>query len=92
VLIAQFSGAWSLRSLEAGWNANSQHHYHLGSDGCGARPVGCQPATSAEVFAETFELLAVNSTGSAAARRLIDSTPIPLGKLCDWATTAASAA
>src|SRR5271167_4686096 len=31
LVYAQFSAAVSLRGLEAGWNANSQHHYHLGS-------------------------------------------------------------
>ena len=31
LVYAQFSSAISLRGLEAGWNANSQHHYHLGS-------------------------------------------------------------
>jgi putative transposase len=31
LIFAQLGGAASLRGLEAGWNANSQHHYHLGS-------------------------------------------------------------
>ena len=35
LIYAQLSDLDSLRALEAGWNANSQHHYHLG---CGARP------------------------------------------------------
>jgi putative transposase len=30
LVYAQFSAAVSLRGLEAGWNANRQHHYHLG--------------------------------------------------------------
>ena len=91
LIYAQFSGASSLRSLEVGWNAHSQHHYHLDSgpvrrstlsDASRRRPVA--------VFAETFELLAglldrqVRRDGSALLQ-LIDSTPIPLGKLCDWA-------
>jgi putative transposase len=91
LIYAQFSGASSLRNLEVGWNANSQHHYHLDSgpvrrstlsDAGRRRPVA--------VFAETFELLAglldrqVRRDGSALLQ-LIDSTPIPLGKLCDWA-------
>ena len=59
LIYAQFSGASSLRSLEVGWNAHSQHHYHLDSgpvrrstlsDASRRRPVA--------VFAETFELLA----------------------------------
>lgn len=91
LLYGQFSGAASLRSLEIGWNANSQHHYHLGSgplrrstlsDASQRRPVA--------VFADTFGLLAgqldrqLRREGKAMLR-LIDSTPIPLGKLCDWA-------
>ena len=31
LIYAQFCSSPSLRGLEAGWNANSQHHYHLGS-------------------------------------------------------------
>jgi hypothetical protein len=59
LVYAQFSSAVSLRGLEAGWNANRQHHYHLGSgplvrstlaDTSKRRPVA--------VFAETFSLLA----------------------------------
>jgi IS4 transposase len=91
LIYAQLSGAASLRSLEVGWNANSQHHYHLGSDvlrrstlsdASRRRPVA--------VFAETFELLAgqldrQSRREGTAMVRLIDSTPIPLGKLCAWA-------
>ena len=91
LIYAQFSGATSLRGLEAGWNANCQHHYHLGSgplsrstlsDANARRPVA--------VFAETFALLAgqldrQTRREGTAMLRLIDSTPIPLGKLCDWA-------
>jgi putative transposase len=91
LIYAQLSGAESLRSLETGWNANRQHHYHLGSgrlrrstlsDASQRRPVA--------VFAETFAMLAnqldrhMRREGTAMLR-LIDSTPIPLGKLCDWA-------
>ena len=91
LIYAQFSAAGSLRALEAGWNANSQHHYHLGSgplvrstlsDANRRRPVA--------VFAETFgglasELDRQTRRDGAAMVKLIDSTPIPLGKLCDWA-------
>ncbi|TIN59060.1 MAG: IS4 family transposase, partial [Mesorhizobium sp.] len=91
LVYAQLGGADSLRSLEAGWNANCQHHYHLGtdrlrrstlSDANRRRPVG--------LFAETFGLLAgqldrqTRHEGTAMLR-LIDSTPIPLGKACAWA-------
>jgi putative transposase len=80
-----------LRGLEANWNANSQHHYHLASgplmrstlsDANRRRPVA--------VFSETFSLVAgqldrQTRREGAAMLRLIDSTPVPLGKLCDWA-------
>lgn len=91
LIYAQLSGAASLRGLEAGWNANSHHHYHLGSgrlrrstlsDANGRRPV--------PVFAETFALLAgqldrLTRRAGTQMVQLIDSTPIPLGKLCEWA-------
>jgi putative transposase len=91
LIYAQLSGADGLRGLEVGWNANSQHHYHLGSDRLSRstlsdanrrRPIG--------VFAETFALIAnqldrhMRREGTAMLR-LIDSTPIPLGKACGWA-------
>jgi putative transposase len=91
LIFAQFSGTDSLRGLEATWNANSQHHYHLGSgplkrstlaDANKRRPVA--------IFAETFAVLARQLDRTARRDgtemvRLMDSTPIPLGKLCDWA-------
>jgi IS4 transposase len=91
LVFAQLSSAASLRGLEAGWNANRQHHYHLGggplvrstlSDANKRRPVA--------IFAETFSLLASQldrqtRRDGAEMVKLIDATPIPLGKLCDWA-------
>lgn len=91
LVYAQFSATASLRSLEAGWNAHRQHHYHLGSgplvrstlcDANRRRPVA--------IFAETFSRLASQldrqtRRDGAAMVKLIDSTPIPLGKLCGWA-------
>jgi putative transposase len=91
LIFAQFSAGDSLRGLEAGWNASRQHHYHLGSgplmrstlsDANRRRPV--------PVFAEAFALVAAQldrqtRSESADMVQLIDSTPIPLGKLCDWA-------
>jgi IS4 transposase len=93
LIFAQFSASASLRRLEASWNANSQHHYHLAgaplmrstlSDANKRRPVA--------VFAETFSLVASQLDREArrdgtAMLRLIDSTPIALGKLCGWATS-----
>ena len=91
LIYAQLSGADSLRALEAGFNANAQHHYHLAvkelsrstlSDANARRPVG--------VFAETFAML-VGTVDRQTRRegaemvRLIDASPIPLGAVCKWA-------
>jgi putative transposase len=91
LVYAQLSGADSLRAIETGFNANSHHHYHLGvgsiarstlSDANARRPV--------EVFAQTFTMLAemadrhIRHEGAEMVS-LIDSSPIPLGKTCDWA-------
>jgi IS4 transposase len=88
---AQLSGINSLRGLVSGFNANAQHHYHLGvgplkrstlSDANARRPVG--------IFAQTFMMLsqmADRHTRQEGAEmlRLIDASPIPLGKVCGWA-------
>jgi IS4 transposase len=91
LLYAQFSATASLRSLQAGWNANRQHHYHLGS-GPLARSTLCDAnrRRPVAIFAETFSRLASQldrqtRRDGAAMVKLIDATPIPLGKLCDWA-------
>jgi putative transposase len=91
LIFAPLSDLDSLRALEVGWNANAQHHYHLGcgalshstlSDANKRRPVA--------LFADTFEEVAKRLDRQCRSDgrdfvRLIDSTPIPLGKLCDWA-------
>ena len=90
LIFAQFSAAQSLRGLEAGWNANSQHHYHLASgrlarstlsDANRRRPVS--------VFADIFTQLAGELDTRTRREgdemlRLIDASPIPLGRLCGW--------
>jgi putative transposase len=91
LIYAQFSDLDSLRALEAGWNANSQHHYHLG---CGALDsstlADANKRRPVAVFRDAFELVAglldrqCRSEGRAFLR-LIDSTPVPLGKICRWA-------
>lgn len=92
LIYAQLSGSDSLRGVVAGFNANPQHHYHLGtgrlrrstlSDANARRPVG--------VFAETFATLSAMASRRTRHEgkemvRLIDSSPIPLGKVCSWAT------
>jgi len=91
LIYAQLSGADGLRGLVAGFNANSQHHYHLGTgklsrstlaDANGRRPVG--------IFVQTFARLSAMADRQmrcegAEMVRLIDSSPVPLGKLCNWA-------
>ncbi len=91
LIYAQLSGNDSLRGLVAGFNANSQHHYHLGTgklsrstlaDANARRPVG--------IFAQTFARLSAMANRQmrcegAEMVRLIDSSPIPLAKICKWA-------
>ena len=91
LIFAQLSGIEGLRGLECAFNANSHQHYHLGvgklaratlSDANARRPVG--------VFAETFALLAATADRhtrheGAEMVRLIDASPVPLGKVCKWA-------
>lgn len=91
LIYGQLGGATSLRSLEASWNANSHHHYHLGSGPLRRSTLSDAGRRRPEaVFADLFALLAgqldrqMRREGTALLR-LIDSTPIPLGKLCGWA-------
>src|ERR1700736_6029579 len=88
---AQLGRVTSLRGVEATVKANSHQHYHLGvskapratlSRANARRPVG--------VFAETFAMLAKKADRHTRAEgaemvRLIDSSPVPLGKMCEWA-------
>jgi len=92
LIYAQLSGNDSLRGVVTGFNANPQHHYHLGtgklcratlSDANGRRPVG--------IFAQTFARLSAMASRQVRREgtemvRLIDASPIPLGKVCSWAT------
>jgi len=88
---AQLGQMMSLRAVEGAFNANCHQHYHLGvgrvarstlSDANARRPV--------VVFAETFAMLAEKAdrhtrVEGAEMVRLIDSSPVPLGKMCKWA-------
>jgi len=91
LIYAQLAGFDGLRALVAGFNANSQHHYHLGtgklarstlSDANARRPAG--------IFAQTFAMLSALADRrtrheGAAMIRLIDASPVPLHTLCKWA-------
>jgi len=91
LIYAQLSGNNSLRAVVEGFNANPQHHYHLGtkklrrstlSDANARRPVGI----FAQIFA-SLSTMAGQQTRSEGMEmvRLIDASPIPLGKVCSWA-------
>jgi len=91
LIYAQLGHVGSLRGLELSFNANAHRHYHLNvgklsrstlSDANARRPVG--------VFAQTFAMLAEMADRrtrreGAEMVRLIDASPIPLGKMCKWA-------
>jgi putative transposase len=91
LVYAQLAGIQGLRALEAGFNANPQYHYHLGtgelsrstlSDANARRPAG--------IFAQVFAMLAASADRQtrregAEMVRLIDASPIPLDKVCTWA-------
>lgn len=87
----QLSGSESLRETETRWNTQRHHHYHLGgrrlsrstlSDANARRP--------SEAFVELFERVAQKAHKNLRREgmemvRLIDSTPIPLPRMCEWA-------
>jgi putative transposase len=91
LIFAQFSTATSLRGLETSFNAQSQHHYHLGTGRIARSTLAdANKRRPAAVFTDAFSLLAGQVDRIARREgkellRLIDSTPIPLGKLCAWA-------
>jgi putative transposase len=91
LIYAQLSGLGSLRGLTSSWNANAHHHYHLGvsklarstlSDANERRPPS--------IFQETFSQLSgladrLTRKEGGQMVRLIDATPVPLGRVIDWA-------
>lgn len=91
LIYAQLSHASSLRGLVDGFNANSNHHYHLSAAELARSTLADANARRPpEVFAGVFAMLAgiadrqTRHDGDEMIR-LIDSSPIPLGKLCSWA-------
>src|SRR5690242_13027425 len=91
LVFAQLSGVDSLRGLELAFNVNAQAHYHLGVGAIARTTVSDANARrSTEPFAELFGMLARNADRTCrregvAMVKLIDASPIPLGKLCQWA-------
>jgi hypothetical protein len=91
LVYAQLARIDGLRALEAGFNANTQHHYHLGtgelarstlSDANARRPT----AIFAQVFASLVETADRQTRHEGKEMvRLIDASPIPLSKICTWA-------
>ena len=93
LLFAQFTGADSLRAIETSFNAQSNHHYHLG---CGrvARSTlaDANARRPAAIFAQLFTALSSGLGRNArkegkAILQLIDSTPVPLSRLFDCAAS-----
>jgi putative transposase len=92
LIYAQLSGAEGLRGLVTGFNANPQYHYHLGTDRLSRSTLSDANARRpAGIFAQTFASLAamadrqIRREGTEMVR-LIDSSPVPLGEFCNWAT------
>src|SRR5271163_3071370 len=90
LVYAQFSSAVSLRGLAAGWNAHRHHHYHLGSGPLVRSTLSDANKRRPVALFETFSLVASQldrqtRRDGAQMVKLIDATPIPLGKLCNWA-------
>jgi putative transposase len=91
LIYAQLSHAGSLRALVESFNANRNHHYHLDADELARTTLADANARRPpEVFAAVFAMLA-NMADRQTRRdggemiRLIDSSPIPLSKICSWA-------
>jgi putative transposase len=91
LVFAQLSGIDGLRGLEAAWNANAHHHYHLGSGEFGRSTLSdANKRRPVAIFAETFAMLSAlvdraSRRDGSTVLRLIDATPIPLDRLLTWA-------
>jgi len=91
LIFAQLGGIDGLRGLVAAFNANSHQHYHLGvgklarstlSDANERRPVEVSAATFAQLATMADRQTRQDGTEMV---RLIDASPVPLGKVCKWA-------
>ena len=92
LIYAQWSSVDTLRGLETAFNANAQAHYHLGvgtiarttvSDANARRPTAPFAETLARLLAQADRQSRQEGNAMVA---LIDSSPVPLGKLCQWPT------
>jgi IS4 transposase len=93
LIYGQLSNASSLRAIAAGWNAQAQHHYHLGGGQiCRSTLADANARRPADIFLDTFNDLSFGANrqlrrDAGPIIRLIDSSPIPVSKLCAWATS-----
>lgn len=92
MIFAQLSNASSLRGLEANWNANTHHHYHLGAGPVRRSTLAdANQQRASEIFSDAFNWLSgladrkLKSEGQEVVR-LIDSSPIPVGEMFKWAS------
>ena len=91
LICGQLSGTRSLRELEATWNANAHHHYHLGVGRLRRSTLSdANRRRQPEIFAELFAVLARQAGGRLRSEgqevvRLIDSTSIMLDRTVQWA-------
>lgn len=92
MVFAQLSGCRSLRELEAGFNSETSHYYHLGSRSIKRSTLAdANRSRSSDVFAAVCEQLMAQAHRKVRKEfgdllYLIDSTPIPLKGLGydDW--------
>src|ERR1700751_3091448 len=91
LICAQLGGLSSLREVQAVWNAQAVHHYHLGTGLIGRSTLSdANRRRPSAIFAETFAALSELADGALPRHgseilRLIDATPIPLTSLHKWA-------
>ena len=91
LVCTQFGRIESLRGLESVWKANAHQHYHLGVSSKLARSTvaDANQRRPVAIFNELFEMLSgladrtLRREGGEMVR-LLDSTPVPLGKLFNW--------
>jgi putative transposase len=92
LIYGQLSGAESLRAIEAGLNAQSHQHYHLGVRTIARSTLGDankrrDPAIFTDVLASLIGQLGRKARKNVtSAMAMIDSTSIPLGDRFDCAT------